>query len=965
MAAKCTVQACSSSYPSSPHHKYDVFLSFSGVDTRKKFTSHLLVALERNGLQTFRDDKRLDRGEDIGSALFEAIEDSRISLVVFSKSYFTSRWCLNELEKIMECKKKLQHIVLPIFYEVEPSDLRVQKGIIAGALASHKEIDSKMQNWIAALTEAASLSGWVKTNMGERDEADLIENIVAEVANKLSPVHLNVADYPVGIMSRLRKLTTLLHLESSNNICIVAIWGIGGIGKTTIAKAAYNSFHRQFEGSSFVADVRENSMQINGLILLQQQILCDILKNGSCNIGNSHEGIELIKRRAFCGRKVLLVLDDVDHIQQLKALAINPKFFHRGSRIIITTRNISSLNSLRSIGEVYTLEELDKYESLQLFSWHAFKDHRPMEKYMDLSNEIVEYAKGIPLTLEVLGCFLFGKTKSEWRSAMEKIKKIPHEDVMGKLKISFDSLNKEDKDLFLDIACYFAGMSENFTIQVLQACNFFPKIGIRCLADHYLIKLKLGFEFAHESQFKHQIVMHDLLRDMGREIVRRESFNYPGKRSRLWDHEDALEVLRYDKGTEVVEGLILLSLDRNGIKVTAKAFQKMSRLRILVKLKFLYLSHCYYLTATPDFSGLSNLEELFLDNCIRLVEVDGSIRYLQKLLVLDLASCKRLRKLPPGPWMLNPKILNLSGCSKLEAFAKFQGATSKSGYSLLSSWALRTKSVDSIVLSLNSVQGLRCLKLLRMENCSLSNIPTEIGTLIQLECLDLVGNKFSSLPDSMSNLTNLVHLNLNYCTRLQSLPKLSASLLFVEVQNCPSLESVSLESDWQHTDMLFYNCPQLDENYFANELARNLLHVSGSGTLSISISGDKFIDWLPYQTTGSSMSFVVPSRANQSLVGWVFCLVYKAEADFWRFCIEIHNKTKGNRINHEREDSIHPKSLGRGPFRDGTVLGYNMSFCREHTDQMQGGDEVEISVVSYNLSLKQWGIHPIYQNIEY
>ena len=166
---------------------------------------------------------------------------------------------------------------------------------------------------------------------------------------------------------------------------------------------------------------------------------------------------------------------------------------------------------------------------------------------MDLSNEIVEYAKGIPLTLEVLGCFLFGKTKSEWRSAMEKVKKIPHEDIIGKLKISFDSLNREEKDLFLDIACFFAGMSENFTIQVLQACNFFPEIGIQCLADRCLLKCELGFELGYESQFRHLIVMHDPLRDMGKEIVRQESFNYPGKRSRLWDHEDAFEVLRYDE----------------------------------------------------------------------------------------------------------------------------------------------------------------------------------------------------------------------------------------------------------------------------------------------------------------------------------------------------------------------------------------------------------------------------------
>lgn len=132
METACANEASSSSscFSSSisTQFKYDVFLSFSGVDTRNNFTSHLLTALERHGFHTFRDDTKLNRGECIRDELLKAIEGSRISLVILSKNYAASGWCLNELVKIMECKKTLQQTVLPIFYNVEPSDVRVQRG---------------------------------------------------------------------------------------------------------------------------------------------------------------------------------------------------------------------------------------------------------------------------------------------------------------------------------------------------------------------------------------------------------------------------------------------------------------------------------------------------------------------------------------------------------------------------------------------------------------------------------------------------------------------------------------------------------------------------------------------------------------------------------------------------------------------------------------------------------------------
>ena len=141
---------------------YDVFLSFRGEDTRKNFTSYLNGFLNTMGIKTFIDDD-LPRGEEISAKLLEAIECSRISIIIFSEHYASSTWCLNELVKILECKKNGQ-MVLPVFYKVDPSELRNPKGKFREALVIHEEKFKnnmeKVQRWRAALSEAGSLSGF-------------------------------------------------------------------------------------------------------------------------------------------------------------------------------------------------------------------------------------------------------------------------------------------------------------------------------------------------------------------------------------------------------------------------------------------------------------------------------------------------------------------------------------------------------------------------------------------------------------------------------------------------------------------------------------------------------------------------------------------------------------------------------------------------------------------------------------
>ena len=164
--ASTSIKIVSSSFTSAfskSQHEYDVFLNFRGVDTRYKFTDHLYYALDDRKIFTFRDDKELEKGKTISQELLEAIEKSRIAVIVFSENYASSTWCLEELTKIDECRDRGILTVLPIFYHVEPTDVRHQKKTFKEAFAEHEmcfqENPEKVQKWRAALTNVANISG--------------------------------------------------------------------------------------------------------------------------------------------------------------------------------------------------------------------------------------------------------------------------------------------------------------------------------------------------------------------------------------------------------------------------------------------------------------------------------------------------------------------------------------------------------------------------------------------------------------------------------------------------------------------------------------------------------------------------------------------------------------------------------------------------------------------------------------
>ncbi|XP_040994229.1 disease resistance protein RPV1-like [Juglans microcarpa x Juglans regia] len=362
-----------STLPSSSelHWDYDLYMSYStGGDTRKTFVDPLCSALVRAGIHICWDDIELVRGEEISSKLHDAIQGSRISIVVFSESYASSRCCLDELVEILHCKKTKGCFLLPIFYHVDPSNIRKQStGTFAEAFARHEEWFGRdmerVQRWREALVEVANIPGWDTSDENGIDESMLVEKVVSKVLDVMNAVRSDVAMHPRIEDSPVEEIKTLLSLGTSDDVRIVGIYGMAGIGKTSLATAVYNQVHAGFEGSSFLSNIREISKEPNVLAYLQEQLLSDILVTKNLKIDNVVKGIILMKKKLKC-KRVLVVLDDVDHLIQLEVLAGCSKWFGPGSRVIATTRDGCLLNQMQ-VNAKYRVEARIHLESLPLF----------------------------------------------------------------------------------------------------------------------------------------------------------------------------------------------------------------------------------------------------------------------------------------------------------------------------------------------------------------------------------------------------------------------------------------------------------------------------------------------------------------------------------------------------------------------------------------------------------------------
>ncbi|KAI4313031.1 hypothetical protein MLD38_037810 [Melastoma candidum] len=401
-----------------------------------------------------------------------------------------------------------------------------------------------------------------------RNEANAVWSIVTKALQILELNQLP-SEKLMGIESHPQAVLSRLDLQVGN-VQMVGIWGMGGVGKTTVAQAVYNRVASQFEHCCFLNDVRETceKSSLSGLVQVQQKLLSQLTLKYKLEIGMVDQGINIIKRKVH-NKKVLIVLDDVDHPKQLDALAEKCNWFGPGSRIIIMTRDGRLLIS-QGIEKVYNVHELTNEHALQLFHLTAFHGASPNKERQQLMFEVVEYAKGLPLVIKILGSHLFRRTIPEWKSLLEKLKMAPDGEVFDKLKVSFDGLDDSQKSIFLDVACFFKGERRDHIEDLLQSCGVSPNLDITVLVEKSLIFIEKG-----------RLEMHDMVQDMGREIVQRES-TVPGERSRLWSSDNVLWVLEEGTGTKKVRGVKLSLYEPKEVCIKAQALTNMRELKFLI-----------------------------------------------------------------------------------------------------------------------------------------------------------------------------------------------------------------------------------------------------------------------------------------------------------------------------------------------------------------------------------------------
>ncbi|KAL6128297.1 hypothetical protein ACLB2K_071652 [Fragaria x ananassa] len=927
MALSTQVRASTgSAYP----WKYDVFLSFRGEDTRKGFTDHLYDKLQWRGIRTFRDDSELERGTSISPELLSAIEQSRFAIVVLSPNYASSTWCMLELCKIFECMEE-RETILPIFYEVEPSHVRHQRGSFAEAFDEHEEKfgehSKQVEEWRDALTKVANLVGW--TSKDYRYETELIREIVQALWSKVHPI-LTVfgsSEKLVGVKTKLEDIDVLLDKEA-NDVRFIGIWGMGGLGKTTLARLVYEKISDQFEISIFVSNVREVSAT-HGLVHLQKQILSQILKQENVQVWDVYSGITMTKRH-LCNKAVLLVLDDVDQAEQLETLVGEKDWFGLRSRIIITTRNRHILVT-HGIDEPYEVKLLNKDDALRLFCWKAFRKYEPEDEYAEHSERFIIYAGGLPLALKTLGSFLYKRSPDAWSSTVEKLQETPNRTIFDILKISYDGLDKMEKKTFLDIACFYRW----YRTELLYSSDFCSHIAIDVLVERSLITILLG----------NQVCMHDLIKEMGCEIVRQESHEEPGRRSRLWLPNDISHVFTNNKGTEAIEGIFLHLPELEEADWNLEAFSKMCKLKLLYinnlrlsagpkylpnalrflnwscypskslppgfqpveltelrlpcsnihhlwngityldNLKSIDLSDSIKLTRTPDFTGMQNLEKLVLEGCTNLVKIHPSIAFLNRLKILNFRNCKSIKSLPSEVEMESLETFDVSGCSKLRVIPEFVGQMNR-----LSKLYLSGTAVEKLPLSLEHLnESLVELELsgivIRKQNLRLPsfdlfrrNSPHPLLPLLaslkhfsSLKRLNLNDCNLGEgeIPIDIGSLSSLRALQLegnNFVTLPASIHLLS-NLTYISVERCKRLQELPDVRSNHDLSVRADNCTSLQvfpQGFIYSMLKRLLEETPRYYYFSFVIPGSEMPEWFSYHSVEDSVTMKLPSYESNS-----------------------------------------------------------------------------------------------------
>ncbi|KAF8029496.1 hypothetical protein BT93_E2029 [Corymbia citriodora subsp. variegata] len=722
--------------------------------------------------------------------------------------------------------------ILPIFYGVKPSVVKHRKEEYGRAFIKHeRRRDAEtIRKWKDALENIAEILGFEVEHV-DSGYHELLNNVVSRLQQLLRTDEQEVTENLVGIDRDVQEMMRKLGVDNQEGQvvqgqkmvgrCVVAIWGLPGVGKTTLAKEVYNKINHLFDSCSFLEDVRDEIEQ-NRMVYLQKKLIRD-LKRGDCpKVESYSEGTKLIKF-LFQTKRVLIVLDNVDDFEQIKPLTENLCWFGPGSRIILTSRRKEVIvhYNVQEIRE-HELLPMNENHALKLFYKHAFRSNHPPEDYGSLPSDIMSAVGRLPLAIEMVGKCLYDKSKVIWGETLQKLEREPEKNVKRVLTESYNHLGETTREIFLDIACFFIGVEKTIPYYMWNARERFPNSGVLELQNLSFLKIGEG----------NKLLMDKQLKILGRAMVKNENLANPWLRSRLWDYEDVKTTLQQRQVANNVEALRvtpnfnqdelainrfhcddfchlsnvrfleldnvdiegnpenllprLVWLDWHGCHEKSKLFAlNMEKLVILglgssqvqlslddwrelmVKaklLKVLNAKDCPLMIASLEFSDPVPLECLILENCL-LGDLTnhGLTSGLVNLVSLNVKRCTYFRCLPQALCSLQKlEELFIDG-TKIERLEFRDGSLP----------ALKTLSACECedLNDVNSITFLKNLRKLTLRSCKkLKELPAVMGELVLLEEMDMSDTLITELPPSVKVLEKLEVLKMIH-TYLEGFPE--------------------------------------------------------------------------------------------------------------------------------------------------------------------------------------------------
>ncbi|KAG0564197.1 hypothetical protein KC19_8G091300 [Ceratodon purpureus] len=722
---------CSSSFAAADVD-YDVFLNHRGPDVKAGFISHLDEALRTAGLNPFLDKASLRKGHPAFGSINAALEVAKIHVAVVSKGYAESKYCLSELVAMLRSGKP----VIPVCYDVEPAHLRwVENGPFAAAFEKHKlkRTPEQVEEWRDALLKLADITGFCfRLSDYKGNEAELKREVVDVVLSFTWRVEaVPVEHHLVGVENQMNACITKMDELMFGPTRLFGLVGMGGIGKTTLAKAIYNHFVgcKKFQAMSFLQIEEVGS---SFLKTLQKQLLWDILHVRDKN----EESYEGWFGKISCQGPILVVLDDLREKNDFDQVILDKGLLAPGSCIIVTSRDRHILKAIGGECNFYLHEvkPLGSDDSQQLFNFYAFGNGEIPPKFKTLANDVSKACGGLPLALEVAGSSLIDKKSDEdleciWPEAVDALREDAN--VMNVLRWSYNCLSKQEKMMFLDIACIFCGWWKDEAMEIWKSCKRISCCAIRTphtslakLIDKSLIVIDMTMG----KKGGGVLAMHGMLQELGRNVGMDDG-------SHIW----------VERATSIVE-----AINQEPIKVRALNVANGGE----NELESLY------------FTKMSNLHFLILDGCF----INGDLSIMSKKL-----RCLRWRNMPmiQGPLVLN--LINLisldfSYSTKVADLWANSNPALEGCPNLLNLYMKGCTSITTLPDSIGQLSRLQKLDLYRCQN--LQKLPSTIGQLTQLELLHLQKCKsLESLPDSITALSRMQRLFLDTCTSMSKVPE--------------------------------------------------------------------------------------------------------------------------------------------------------------------------------------------------